>query len=386
MEDWEGGPTYYGSWSNGPSTDPAHFPIAVWLQAPDSGSSAAKYRDIGINLHVGLWEGPTEAQLAAAAALPSVVIASQNATGLGSSNAASIQAWLQQDEPDNAQNDTEDPLPPATAVANYERLVAADSTRPVYLNLGQGVAADTWYGRGNRTNHPEDYLEYARGGDILSFDIYPMNVFGVAASAPDWKRAFHDAVAQNIWYVATGVDRLREWSNKKKPVWVWIETTNFNGETGFALTPDLVKAEVWMALVHGARGIGYFCHVFSPSFIEAGLLADATMTAQVAAINGQIKALAPVLNTQSVANAVTTASSNSAVPVDTMLKRYGGSTYLFAVGMRPATTTATFTLRGITGQTVVEVVGEGRNLAASQGVFRDDFGAHAVHLYRVANR
>jgi hypothetical protein len=45
------------------------------------------------------------------------------------------------------------------------------------------------------------------------------------------------------------------------------------------------------------------------------------MTARVAAINGQIKALAPVLNTQSVANGVTAASSNSAVPVDTMLKR-----------------------------------------------------------------
>lgn len=386
MQDWEGGPAYYGHWRNGPSTDPSFFPIAVWLQAPDSAGTAAKYREIGINMHVGLWEGPTEVQLTAAAALPTVVIASQNAIGLTSPNAGLIKAWLQEDEPDNAQNNTEDPVPPETVVATYKSMVAADATRPVYLNLGQGVAADTSYGRGHRTNHPEDYPVYAQGGDILSFDIYPMNVFTVAETEQDWKKAFHNTVAQNIWYVANGVDRLRTWSSQKKPVWVWIETTNFDGQAGFALTPDLVNAEVWMALIHGARGIGYFCHVFSPSFIEAGLLADAAMTARVSAINTQIRSLAPVLNTQSVANGVTTASSNAAVPIDTMLKRYGGNTYLFAVGMRPATTTATFTLRGISGKSNVEVIGENRSLEATDGVLSDVFSAHAVHLYRLAHR
>ena len=44
-----------------PLADPQFFPIAVWLQDP---SNAAKYRDIGINVYVGLWKGPTEAQLA----------------------------------------------------------------------------------------------------------------------------------------------------------------------------------------------------------------------------------------------------------------------------------------------------------------------------------
>ncbi|HMA96203.1 MAG TPA: hypothetical protein VKP30_26130 [Polyangiaceae bacterium] len=385
-QEWEGGPAYYGRWRNGPSTDPSFFPIAVWLQAPDSAGTAARYREIGVNMHVGLWEGPTEAQLTAAAALPTVVIATQNATGLASPNAGLIKAWLQGDEPDNAQDNTEDPMPPETVIANYQSMVAADATRPVYLNFGQGVAADTWYGRGNRTNHPEDYPVYAQGGDILSFDIYPMNVFTVAESEQDWKKAFHNAVAQNIWYVASGVDRLRAWAGQKKPVWVWIETTNFNGQAGFALTPDLVAAEVWMALIHGARGIGYFCHVFSPSFIEAGLLADAAMTARISTINTQIRSLAPILNTQSVANGVATTSSNAAVPVDTMLKRFGGSTYVFAVGMRPAATTATFTLRGVSGKSNVEVVGEGRSLEATDGVLRDAFSAHAVHIYRVAHR
>ena len=42
------------------------------------------------------------------------------------------------------------------------------------LNLGQGVAWDGCYGRGVRTNHPEDYPEYIRGCDLVSFDIYPV--------------------------------------------------------------------------------------------------------------------------------------------------------------------------------------------------------------------
>ena len=39
---------------------PTHFPIAVWLQNP---SNASRYRAAGINTYVGLWEGPTVAQL-----------------------------------------------------------------------------------------------------------------------------------------------------------------------------------------------------------------------------------------------------------------------------------------------------------------------------------
>ena len=51
-----------------------------------------------------------------------------------------------------------------------------------------------------------------------------------------------------------------------------------------------------MALIHGARGIIYFAHQFKPKFIEAGLLADEEMARGVAALNRQIRELAPVLN------------------------------------------------------------------------------------------
>jgi hypothetical protein len=70
-------------------------------------------------------------------------------------------------------------------------------------------------------------------------------------------------------------------------------------------------------------------------------------------------------------------------PVDVMLKRAaGGASYLFAVLMRAASTSATFTLRGIDGATV-EVLGESRTLTVAGGALRDDFQAYAVHLYKI---
>ena len=121
----------------------------------------------------------------------------------GAQNDTTIVGWMHGDEPDNAQSLGEGkgygpPIPPEKIVADYREAQGTRSRRrPVLLNLGQGVAWDGWYGRGVRTNHPEDYPEYVEGCDIVSFDIYP---------------AVHDKpeVAGKLWYVARGVERLRE--------------------------------------------------------------------------------------------------------------------------------------------------------------------------------
>src|SRR5262249_24380324 len=139
-------------------------------------------------------------------------------------------------------------------------------------------------------------------------------------------------------------------------------------------TPAEVKAEVWMALVRGSRGLIYFVHQFRPKFSEAGLLADAEMTAQVGAINRQIHQLAPVLNSPALDKGLTVASSSKEVPVEAALRRLGGATYVFAVGMRAGKTTATFHLEGMTGTATARVLGEDRTLALKDGAFADAFG------------
>ncbi len=376
------GDSPYAAWRNGPGRDANYFPIAVWLQDP---KNAPKYQAIGVNLYVGLWKGPTAAQLAELKRHSMPVICEQNAYALAHLDDRTIVGWMHGDEPDNAQplpggKGYGPPVPPAKIVEDYKRLTAADPTRPVLLNLGQGVAWDGWHGRGVRTNHPEDYAEYVRGGDIVSFDIYP---------------AVHDkpAVAGKLWYVARGVERLRQWTAGKKAVWNCIECTRI-GNPRAKPTPAEVKAEVWMSIVHGSQGLVYFCHQFEPRFIEAGLLADEEMARAVGAVNRQVLALAAAINSPTVVDGVTVradppgadaerARGVSTGPIAAVARRHGGSVYVFAVRMEPGAAKASFEVAGLRGKAAVEVLGEDRRIDATDGRFADDFGPHAVHLYRI---
>ncbi len=361
-------------WTNGPWADSNFFPVAVWLQDP---SHAERYRRAGINTYVGLWEGPTEDQLAALKKAGMWVVCAQNETGRQHRDDSSISAWMHGDEPDNGRSwgarlGLGSPIPPAQIIEDFQRMKAVDSSRPILLNLGQGVAWDGWYGRGKRNHHPEDYSEYLKGCDIASFDIYPVN---------------HQdrEVSGNLWFVANGVDRLVQWSKGEKPVWNCIECTAI-ANPEHKPTPQQVRAEVWMSLIHGSRGLIYFVHQFKPKSDNAALLHDPEMLAAVTRINRQITELAPVLNRPTLRDAVNVQSKNPAIPVATMVKQFGGATYLFAVGMRNGVTEATFTLVNAAGGNAVAVLGENRTLTATNGLFRDHFDPWAVHLYKLSPR
>src|SRR5436309_1494531 len=273
----------YSHWKNGPPADANFFPIAVWLQNP---KNAARYKAAGINTYVAVWRGPTEEQLQTLKEAGMRLICSQDAAGLSNKDNPVIIGWMHGDEPDNAQAKRGEkgygpPILPEKIIANYEKIRAADPTRPVLLNLGQGVAWDNYIGRGVRRNHPEDYKEYVKGCDIASFDIYP------ACHE-------HKDIAGKLWYVGDGVSRLRQWASDRQAVWNCIACTHISNP-GARATPAQVKAEVWMSLVRGSRGLIYFVHQLKPKFLEAGVLADGDMVAQIKAINRQIHELAPVL-------------------------------------------------------------------------------------------
>jgi hypothetical protein len=354
--------------ANGLPRDPSFFPLAVWLQAP---SNAARFRELGINLYVGLYGGPTQQQLEALEKAGMPVVCEQNDVGL-TYRGKVIVGWMHGDEPDNAQAAAVGygpPIAPWQVVESYERMKKADPTRPVWLNLGQGVAWDAWHGRGSRTNHPEDYPEYCKGGDVVSFDIYPVT---------------HDkpAVAGKLEYVGRGVQRLCSWTNGKKPVFACIETTHVNNKDALP-TPEQVRAEVWMAIACGARGVIYFAHEFAPQFVEAGLLAHADVAAAVKAVNAEVLAMAKVLNGASVEGAVRVDAGKDA-EVAVLCKADGKDLVLFTASLTGAPVHAKFTVAGAKAGSRVEVLGEKRECRIDGGAFTDDFAAYAIHHYRVA--
>ncbi len=400
------GKTVYAHWENGPSADPSYFPLAVWLQGP---SNAGKYKDLGINLYVGLYRGPTEEHLARLDRAGMKVICAQNEVGLKHINDDTIVAWMHGDEPDNCQglatyweNSLEKieeawgpqpyanleewqkvfgphgaPIPPRWVQEDYERIKTRDPSRPVYLNLGTGVALDQLGGRGIRSRHPEDYYDYSKACDIVSYDTYPDRAGGARKG--------------KLWYVARGVKRLYEYSGGEKIVWNIIEGSR-SSATGNRPTPESLRSEAWMSIIHGSRGICYFVHLFQPQFVEAGVLGDTELMQGMRDLHREILALAPVINSPTLENAVSVRSSVPVTEPDmlsddlqaiaAMAKSYNGDTYIFSIRMEGTPAQGEFHVT--TSGTRVEVLGEGRTIPISNGRFTDRFDGYQVHLYRIS--
>jgi len=118
----------YDRWRNGPPDNPTWFPIAVWLQLP---ANASRFKAAGINCYVGLWQGPTEEQLAGLRKARMPVICEQNETGLRHRNDPIIIGWMHGDEPDNAQlldkgEGYGPPVPPQEIMRLYNRMRGFD--------------------------------------------------------------------------------------------------------------------------------------------------------------------------------------------------------------------------------------------------------------------
>lgn len=354
--------------------DPNFFPIAVWLQNPEN---AAAYESNGINMFVGIWGGLDQVKLDYLKEAGMKVICDQNDFGLSRRNESTIYAWMHGDEPDNAQMNKKtgnyDPcLDPGIIINSYAEKRKKDPSRPVYLNLGQGVAYINYIGRGTCRGDIDKYKVstngYLKGCDIASFDIYPVN-------------NRDEETQNNLWYVAKGIDSLKSWTDRSKPVWCWIECTRISERSPRKPATSEVKAEVWMALIHGASGFGYFCHSFIPPADDAALLHDPVMIKAVKAINQQVTELAPVLNSPDTRGYASVKSSNSSVPVDIMTKAYENENYIFAVGMRMGFTTATFK---VAEGRIAEVIGEERIITIINGEFSDEFMPYSVHLYKIS--
>lgn len=356
----------YSTYVSGFPTSPSFFPIGVWLQ---STFRAPKYKAIGINTYVGLWEGPTETQLSDLAKGGMFVVAAQNGVGLKSPHRHVIKAWMQTDEPDNAQ-----PIGfglygaciPATEVVRRSReMKALDPTRPVMLNFGQGIANEFWNGRGPCTGDQKYYDVAAQDADILSFDIYP-----VGSSTPE--------VKGRLEYVARGVTNLAAHASAGQDIWAILETTAL--DPAVRVTPAQLRAEVWIALIHGAKGLVYFVHEFKPTFREDAIFRYPDIVGEVTRTDRIIGSLAPVLNTPNVSGKVVQKSS---APIAAMVKLHDNVLYIFAVAMSNVASRLQLAIEGLDRDIGAEVICEQRRVSIGQGILEDSFDGYGVHIYKI---
>lgn len=343
------------------------FPIGVWLQNP---ALAPYYRALGVNTYVGLWQGPTEAQLAILAEHGMRLVGQQTEAALKSTHKGLVTAWLHMDEPDNAQRVAPGVygpcVPPEEVVRRADEMRARDATRPVFLNFGQGVAHRTWKGRGSCTGDWDYYPKAARAADIVSFDIYP-----VATPEAD--------VHGRLEFVALGVANLRTWTEGRKPIWAIIETTHIHNSARRPV-PAEVRAEVLMALAEGARGIVYFVHEWKPTFSPAALFRYPDVAAEVGRINRLLTDIGPSLAFPSGAAPLVPAEGQK-IAVAAFAPPGAWLAIVSNLQAKPARATLN---TPISGAGTAMLLGEDRAVPVVGGKIILDLAPYGAHVVRVA--
>ena len=349
--------------------DPAFFPVGVWAQPA---GPAAAYKKMGVNVYVGgvdSYPRPRDrAFLDAIAQHGMVAICPYKKQYLEEKlhEHPAFLGWMFGDEPDNVDRTTgQVKHTPETLLGTFARIRRDDPAHPVYINLGQGVANERFVGRGATD---QQYARYPQACDIISYDVYPCN--SISPNGPD-----------RLHLVAKGIDRLRRWAGPRKRVWCWIEANKIRKGPSRAPTPDEVKTQIWMAIVHGADGYGFFCHSWAAKRMRVSGI-EPQMQAALAKTNAEVHALAPVLNSPTLNNRATVKTPRGS-RIDLLVKRHAGALYLFAVNMYRKPEQATITLRGI-ADARAEVLFEHRTLPLKAGVLTDSFPPYALHRYKIA--
>ena len=287
--------------------------------------------------------------------------------------------WIHNDEPDypgkRASDGSRWPRMSVEEVAEvYQRIKEADtaSPRPVFLTFTAYFMKEltTYY---TQEQKAAIYPPMAANADIVGFDVYPI----AGWNRPDW-----------LYRVADGISDLREVAGAGKPLYAWIETNKggqwISPEMQLPVTPADTRAEVWMALIRGATGIGYFTHSWVPSYTQ--FAPDSEMVAALRQLNERLARLAPALLAPPAPEAEGTEMvMPSNIACHFKMTKLNNDLWIFAqnIDMRRLAGRATFRLPGLEAGTIIEVIDEDRLLVAGDGQFSDDYAPLAEHVYRI---
>ncbi len=168
-------------------------------------------------------------------------------------------------------------------------------------------------------NGKEIYPAFFASADVIGFDTYPVEV--------RCSLSFID----NVYWMQRELISL----TGGKPTFQWIEAGPMEHcRDNEDPTPTVVRAETWLAIAGGARGIGYF-----PDWWAEPIRNEVRLT------NREILALAPALLAP-----VAKVNWSTDSPVRVGARRYNGATYIVAVNTSTSDATASFSIPGLGGR------------------------------------
>ena len=302
------------------------FPMMVYSVCPWEYPNALAS---GINLFALNPCGNLQSQLNA---LNGAAYSAGAAGGHGGSGPG-IVGWFHYDEPDGADvsADSLPSGPPGVGGLSFLTL-----TNHFY----SGAAALDW-GRGM-------YPSLIAKADVIGFDLYPLQ---------EWCRPNRMA---DVYWSQRELVKLAG----GKPTFQWIEADDWKCPGGAtAVTPAVVRAESWMAIAGGARGLGCW-----PGHWPTG---------SAHAINAVARDVARVGPAVYSPNLPATSDQGELL---LSARSSGGALYVIAINPTYHAIDATMHQSLLGGRTLT-VLGESRKIRSVNDAFGDSFAPLAVHIY-----
>ena len=257
---------------------------------------------------------------------------------------------------------------PDEVLEKYRAIRAADPSRPVFMTVTGDFHPQ--FKKVSDAERQRLYSGYAKAADVVGYDIYP--IYGW--NKPEWIYLNYDATRK---LVGLAGDR---------PVYAWIETSKGGQWTGPLaqqkdVTPQHIRAEVWMAICGGATGIGYFTHVWKPSYKQFGVPNENREA--IRKINDQITRLASAILAPPSKTKVDITAEGAKLAA--IARQHEGRLYVFAVnyGGEMQRTAGTVQVENLPEGAEVTVIDENRVIRSQAGSFGDTFEPLAVHLYQI---
>ncbi len=285
----------------------------------------------------------------------------------------------------------------ATNTANALR--SLDPSVPVFLNSGiNGLSstANGWPFTGGSFN----YQGLFQGIDWVCNDIYP---YGGSSYNDDELRGSmggdHVVTAQDlvtfpelspilgkgaVASIGAITDKLRALL-PSKTFFSFIEIACVTSASP-TVPPGGVRAEIWDAIIHGARGIFIFAFVGQtrPGFSDGGC--GPVPAANAAELKRQAALITSLGNViQDAINPPSLGATLSHPALEAGWRDTPTGKYFFVLNTTNAAlpAPATIQLSGVGNATSAIVHGESRSVSLSSGSFTDTFGAYALHIYMV---